>query len=133
MINSRFYRPPTLIFLGIGILVGCGDGGVEKGQVTGQITLDGKPVAGLFVTFHPQARSGELNALTRQAMGETDSEGKYNLSTKSPGDGAAVGKHRVVLVPIQQDVPMPGKLSPNFEAEVRPGVNVIDLELTRTN
>lgn len=102
------------------------------GQVTGQVTLDGKPVAGLFVTFHPLMRVGELNATTRQAMGETDSEGRYSLSTKTPGDGAALGKHRVVLTPIRQGAPMPGKLPPDFEAEVQPGDNIIDLQLLPT-
>lgn len=99
------------------------------GQVTGQITLDGQPVTGLIVTFHPQARADSVNAVTRQAMGETDAEGRFALGTNARGDGAAVGKHRVVLVPGNREKPLPGKLPDDYEVEVEPGDNTIDIQL----
>lgn len=129
---TRSSASSVLFLIATCMLSGCSENDVEMAQVTGQITYNGKPVSGLFVTFHPLRRSGEINAPTRQAMGETDSEGRYSLSTKTPGDGAAVGKHRVVLAPIRQGAPMSGKLPPNFEAEVLAGENTIDMKLLST-
>lgn len=111
------------------LLLGCGGGGVDMGQVAGRVTLEGKPVPGLIVVFHPQARNDGVNAATRQAMGETDAEGQYRLGTNAPGDGAAVGKHRVELLPADRESRLPGILAADFVADVQPGSNAIDLQL----
>ncbi|MEQ8211385.1 MAG: hypothetical protein RH917_16290 [Lacipirellulaceae bacterium] len=127
--SIKFLPLGLLLSLGLCVLNGCSGSDVEMGQVSGQVTLEGEPVADLFVIFHPRVKDGGINAPTRQALGETDAEGIYSLSTKTPGDGAAVGKHQVELAPIQQGSPVPGKLAPGFEAEVQAGENTIDLVL----
>lgn len=125
MSNIRFSFAAFALLL----LLGCGGGGVELGQVSGQVTLDGKPVTDLIIVFHPTARADGINAATRQAMGETDAEGHYVLGTHSPGDGAAVGQHRVKILPAQREGGVPGILPSGYVAEVQSGSNTIDLEL----
>ncbi len=51
--------------------------------------MGGKPMAGISVTFSPEA--GPSSA------GTTDSEGKYTLSTATGEAGAVAGQHKVVL------------------------------------
>lgn len=67
---------------------GCGSGGPTPVPVTGTVTLDGKPVEGATVTFSPQFDG-------QPAMGTTDKEGKFSLSTRPLGEGALPGKHLV--------------------------------------
>ena len=68
-------------------LVGCAQSNTIK--VTGTVTLDGKPVDQAEVTFQP--------AEGRIATGVTDSQGRFELSTNSPGDGAVPGDHKVTI------------------------------------
>jgi len=69
---------------------GCGGG---KVKVTGVVLLDGKPVEGAVVTFHP-ADPGKGH----QASGTTDAEGVFRLSTTKPDDGAVPGDYKVTVV-----------------------------------
>lgn len=72
-------------------LAGCG--GVsdqpELGQVTGTITLDGKPLPRTAVMFQPE--NG------RPATGRTDKDGKYELTYIRDTKGAKIGKNRVEI------------------------------------
>jgi len=76
--------------------LGCSSG-PEFGQVNGQLTINGQPGAELRVEFHPDAALGTKGP---SSSGETDAEGRfklfYALGDKT-GEGAAVGKHRVVI------------------------------------
>jgi hypothetical protein len=72
-------------------LAGCG-GSDKPVPVTGKVTVNGAPVAGAGVTFHPQDGKG------RPATGETDQNGTYHLTTINPSDGALPGEYRVTLV-----------------------------------
>ncbi len=56
----------------------------------GVVTLDGKPLAGYTVTF---ASTQDM----RPAWGTTDEEGRFELTTYNPGDGALRGEYKVVL------------------------------------
>ncbi len=84
-----------LIVVGISMFfqVGCGGRGdqPELGQVTGTITLDGKPLSGIAVVFQPD--SG------RPARGMTDGEGKYELTYIRQTKGTKVGPNRVEIAP----------------------------------
>ena len=84
-----------LVVLGISILFqpGCGSPSDQPalGQVTGTITLDGKPLSGTAVVFQPE--SG------RPARGTTDAEGKYELTYIRQTKGAKVGVNRVEIAP----------------------------------
>ena len=66
-------------------------------KVTGMVTLDGQPARGLSVVFHP--------AKGRPAVGMTDGDGRFSLSTFRQGNGALLGQHVVtVVVPLARRV-----------------------------
>lgn len=89
-------RCGALLFV-VGILMffqmGCGGPSdqPELGQVTGTVTLDGKPLSGVAVVFQPE--SG------RPARGMTDAEGRYELTYIRETKGAKVGPNRVEIAP----------------------------------
>jgi hypothetical protein len=63
--------------------------------VRGKVTYpDGKPVTEGMVVFESK---GQEKAVT--ARGEIQSDGSYTLSTYKPGDGAPLGKYRVLVSP----------------------------------
>ncbi len=84
-----------LIVVGILMFFQPGCGGPsdqpELGQVTGTITLDGKPLSGTAVVFQPD--NG------RPAKGITDAEGKYELTYIRQTKGTKVGPNRVEITP----------------------------------
>jgi len=122
----------------IAVCSGC-DRGVELpelGEVTGTITLDGKPLEGANVMFEPRGE-GVMSA------GRTDSTGKYELRYLLPGTtnvkGAVIGKHAVRI----ERLPEPGReadamvLPPRYNvestmtADVKPGKNEnVNFDLT---
>lgn len=75
-------------------LTGCGGGDGPGRQsvypVTGTITMHGAPLAGAVVSFAPS--DGQPTA-----VGRTDDNGKFQLTTYEYGDGAAAGAFRVVV------------------------------------
>lgn len=72
------------------LLVGCG--GVkdapELAQTEGTVLFKGNPLSGASVTFTPE--NGPI------AVGKSDAEGKFKLSTQGR-PGAMVGAHRVAV------------------------------------
>jgi hypothetical protein len=71
-------------------------------KVTGTVTVKGQPADQVEVTFLP--KNG------RPATGVTDNQGRFELSTLKPGDGAVPGEHRVTLgeyYPPGKPPPMP--------------------------
>ncbi len=78
--------------------VGCSDTGVGMLPVDGTVAFtDGKPVVGEMATivFHPEGSASE--GPTKSASGQIDAEGKFQLMTKKPNDGAYPGDYKVVL------------------------------------
>ncbi len=112
---------------------GCGSGdGPKVGKVSGKVTLDGKPLAGALVTFMPEKG--------RSSSGRTNDAGQYELSYTFEQMGAAVGKHSVRITtattdnaesPVAQEK-LPAKYHRDTElkAEVKPGSNKVDFELS---
>ena len=89
------YRGCSLILLLATLtLSGCGDdpnvGRLPVFSVTGTVTMHGAPLAGATVAFAPQ--EGQPTA-----VGQTDAEGKFQLTTYEYGDGAVAGSYRVVI------------------------------------
>jgi len=81
------------IVLAAALTVGCGDDGrLPTHPVTGSVTVNGKPVPGVTVSFFPEAEEN-----SRQAIGVTDEEGNFSLTTYSTGDGAVAGAYSVVI------------------------------------
>jgi hypothetical protein len=72
-----------------GAVVGCGR--PEMGPVSGTLRYQGNPVPDATVKFTAQSRP--------TAVGRTDAEGRYTLTTFRKGDGAYGGSHRVVVIP----------------------------------
>jgi hypothetical protein len=60
--------------------------------VSGKVTVNGKPAAGVGVVFHPKDGNG------RPATAETSEDGTFQLTTMNPRDGALRGEYRVTLV-----------------------------------
>ena len=71
------------------LFVGC-DSKVKLSKVSGVVTLDGKPLDGATVVFHP-VEGG------RPATGVTGADGRFSLTTYTSGDGAQIGEHKVVI------------------------------------
>ena len=72
---------------------GCGSdksGREATCEVSGKVTFGGAPLEGATVSFFPGAGQ-------RSAMGITDSEGEYVLTTYEYGDGAMPGPYRVSI------------------------------------
>lgn len=69
---------------------GCGKRRPVPVQVTGQVTLDGKPVGAAAVTLMPEGGG-------RPASGATDASGAFKLSTFTAGDGALPGDYTAVV------------------------------------
>jgi hypothetical protein len=90
-----------LLFLAVALLAavlsaaGCGQATVAP--VSGKVTLDGQPLAGVHVSFQP------IGSRTRQDPGGgsyaiSDSSGGYTLRlVEGDRPGAVVGKHRVEI------------------------------------
>jgi hypothetical protein len=84
-------------------LLGCSRTSAIPGEVPvypvkGQITLEGRPTPGAFVTFHPT--SGEKTHAVLPS-GWVDKDGKFSLTTYRASDGAPAGEY-VVTVQWQQ-------------------------------
>lgn len=82
-------KPLLSVICSVGclFLVGCGSGGPELGEVSGQVTMDDQPVPNAVVTFTPVDGG-------RPSTGATDENGNYTLAFgKQPG--ALVGTHKV--------------------------------------
>ncbi len=109
MRHSAFVALVGLVSLNC--IMGCGDGGAAKGPklvpVSGTITRNGKPVEKAQVAFiHKDA--------SRNAMGQTDAQGKFHLSTLGTNDGAILGDH-IVIVSKTADGPPPSAGPPKPE------------------
>ncbi len=122
-------------------LVGCGGGNLAK--VTGNVTANGQPVTEGTLLFSPVAGSaGSEGALP--ATAEIQSDGTFTVGTENPGDGAAVGKHRVSYTPPalvlpewdgygkKPEVPkspFDGFTPTTAEVEIKSGANELTIEL----
>lgn len=76
------------------VSLGCGaaDGPVRH-PVRGQVLLNGEPVVEALVVFHPQVADDD----TPRPMAQTDSEGRFELTTLQPHDGAPAGEYAVAV------------------------------------
>ena len=121
-------------------IIGC-DRPSSIVPVTGTVLLDGKPLEGAAVLFHPEADE-------RPAVGITDNLGTFYLTTRTQGDGGRVGINRVSITKERNDptkhdaeeesqnftlVTPPQYASPDLsglEINVSPGMDPIIFKLT---
>ncbi len=125
-------RLATLALLGT--VLGCSRGDApQTAPVEGIVTLAGKPLSNVGVTFLPTG-SGPI------AAGNTNEKGQFALRTVKPGDGAVIGTHKVVLGAAEEGPPRGGAAAiPNrygspettdLTAEVKSGqTNVFTFDL----
>lgn len=75
------------------------------GQISGVVTLDGKPLAGAIVTFAPEKREYKTSKNAkgmplRTAVGITDADGHYTLYYVEGHRGTFLGRNRVSVEPM---------------------------------
>lgn len=71
--------------------IGCqSEEGLDTSPVSGVVTFRGAPIEGAQVTFVPT--QGGMSA-----VGVTDAEGRYSLTTRSKDDGAVPGSYTVKI------------------------------------
>jgi hypothetical protein len=91
----RTIEPPLAAFVFLGALAGCTSSSVAP--VSGQVTLDGKPLSGVHISFQPIAKPGDNNP-GGGSYAMTDAQGRYTLLlVHGEQPGAMVGKHRVEI------------------------------------
>lgn len=125
-------------------ITGCGSDGPELTEVTGTVTLDGKPVPRATISFLPAGETGS------PSYGQTDLQGKYELGYSFKEMGARLGNYNVEItttklskeeiaemkaageeVPEESvSIPAKYKAASALTAEVKSGPNVIDFALT---
>lgn len=139
-----WYRIGILLLACVGFTwSGCKPSGPELREVTGTVTVNGKPVAGAVLTFVPAAGGSP-------SYGATDHEGKYRLAFTDTKFGAMVGEHDVEIavnklsaaeraemkaqgmeVPDQQaSIPKKYREKGALKATVERKANVIDFPMT---
>lgn len=102
---SRSFFALTLVSVALWFFtaVGCGGKPQRSSELVpagGVVTMDGQPVAGAAVTFHPASGVGggpPQRDLKPAARAKTDAEGRFRLWTFEEGDGAVPGEHVVTI------------------------------------
>jgi hypothetical protein len=123
-----------VLLLALALLVGCSSSDAPKtAPVKGTVTMAGKPLPNVGVTFLPTGK-GPI------ASGNTNDKGEFTLRTVNPGDGAVIGTHKVALGRAEEGPAKPGSaVIPNkygspettdLSADVKAGqTNVFTFEL----
>ena len=95
-------RARLFVLAALAICCGCsGSSGPKLMPTSGVVRYHGQPLAGARVIFNP--------AQGRPAQGTADAEGRFQLSTLRPADGAVVGTHQVAVIAARSGVErMPG-------------------------
>lgn len=138
--TPRLRGVPGLLALTGAILSLSGCGGVSRPTcqpVSGVVLIQGKPAEGVCVSFHPLAAD---SGNTIPATGKTGKDGKFELSSFLPGDGAPPGEYSVTIIwPLrferigEQEFPVGDRLGGAYaqqaktplKATVREGVNEV--------
>lgn len=109
---------------------GCGGDKFKTAEVTGTVTVEGEPVAGVMLEFEPERVAG---AILPAAYGSTDAEGRYRLE-RVGGSGGVVGKNTVrISAPEGSQVQVHPFYAEEgaFLREIVEGPNVFDFDLQR--
>jgi len=117
--NMNFMLRTACVWAALAVAAGCGAKTPATSSVTGVVTFNGTPLEGAQVTFFgegrpaagPRPRLGHHHpvlprhrAATRPkghprhaALGIADAQGRFQLMTFGPGDGALPGEYVVVI------------------------------------
>lgn len=110
MLMSRLCVFSALIGM-TGFLAGCGGGSTvpKLAPVTGTVSIDGKPAAGVTVAFNPTGSTKSTGG-----MGVTGPDGKYQVVHRSGEAGIEPGSYAVTFSRMMQadGSPLPAGTSP---------------------
>jgi hypothetical protein len=83
----------TIVFSAciLSFVAGC-HRGPARGNASGTVTLDGEPLEGVIVVFHPDEHQAPL------ARGTSGAGGEFILEAEDGGKGVVVGRYRVVVL-----------------------------------
>ena len=116
-------------FVGGLLAGGCGgSGGPELAEVSGIVTLDGRPLEGAGVVFK---REG-----ARHSVGWTDDAGHFELTYLRDIRGAVVGVHTVKVTMADEEAGVPESIPARYNREttlhrtVESGSNEFEFTLT---
>lgn len=109
------YLSSLCLFVALIFVSGCGEGGgATTVKVKGVVMAGGKAVDGAVITFYSKS-GGEA------ASGRTDAEGKFQLTTRKPNDGAVPGDYIVTVAKsggeteaVSYDPSKGGAMSPDY-------------------
>ena len=113
---------------------GCGASRSDLGQVSGRITLDGRPVPNAFVQFVSQEGG-------TTSYGRTDGAGAYRMEATRKSQGASLGANLVRIstadvqdqggkaVNVPEQIPAEYNVRSDLVRKVEAGDNVFDFEL----
>jgi hypothetical protein len=116
-------------------MLGCGGDTPPLGQVTGTVTLDGKPVDAAAIQFEP------VSSGLPTAFGRTDSAGKYELWYSRGNKGASLGDALVRINTFQdagedsgqkkrpESIPSKYNLKTDLKVEVKRGAQTHNFDL----
>ena len=99
MISVRSFRWFLLSACVLPLAIGCGRNSPRLVPVTGAVTLDGKPVSGATVVFHPEvAMDSTIAAQVTESQAITEVDGTFTLINIHNGSqGAMTGHHKVTV------------------------------------
>lgn len=86
-------------------LFGCSEG-PRYVNVSGVVTLNGKPYKGAVVNFQPKMTQGNPYP-GRGSYGHTDASGKFTLVVDDKTKGAVIGKHIVRIATTRDEMAVP--------------------------
>lgn len=91
--NCAAPRPAVVWAIAAMLAAGCSNGAPKPKtvRVTGKVLYKSQPVAGASVAFLGSGPN------TPSAMGKTDAQGVFELTTIDPGDGAVPGTYQVTV------------------------------------
>jgi hypothetical protein len=72
-----------------------GDGNLPCYPVSGKVTLDGKPLAGVTVVLHPVDKARFKR--DERPFARTEADGSFKLTTYEKQDGAPDGEYKVAI------------------------------------
>ena len=84
----------TVVLLAAATLTFMGCSGKGLAPVSGKVTFDGEPVAGITVVFQPRAEEGSA-IQGPWSSGLTNAQGEYSLVTRHGKRGAMIAVHDV--------------------------------------
>src|SRR5437588_273271 len=98
----------------LAVVFGCSSQPFQVAQVSGRVTLDGKPLPKASVTFAPMA-SKDNQAPGPTAAGLTDADGRYKVEdvsrTRSTASVSAIVAQQVPAYEMNCDLPWGNPLS----------------------